>query len=415
MLNRQPGMKPGSAGLRLLGAALGLFGGACASWANGAHTGHQFSVSENGAATISIPIQVPRGIGGMEPQLALNYSSGAGNGLLGIGWTLAGPSAITRCPKTIDPDGVRGAVKFANADRFCLDGQRLIAQSAHIDATYGSPGMAYKTQRDSFSRITAEGTYSGQTGVPASFKVETKAGLVLYFGLSDNSRVLTNMVDGTTNTVNRWMLQRIEDRMQPASSVEFVYCRGEVATNLSCNTGTYTGSQVLRYIQYTNRGSVLGTNAVVFSYEARPDRQLQYHYGSSSVQTQRMTGIATHLGFVAGTADAAPASLGTCVKAYELTYDPMTNTSGQWIRATNHSRLLRVQEVKGDVTSPRPTASVVRPVTDALPPLDFVYAEDAVYGKTLIQTSGSTATPVTPPRLDCGGYMSTWRRYEMCP
>jgi Salmonella virulence plasmid 65kDa B protein len=415
MFKLRTGAMPAAKRASALLVACGSCFGASAAWANGAHTGHQFSVTESGAATISIPIQVPRGVGGIEPQLSLNYSSGAGNGLLGIGWTLAGPSAITRCPKTIDPDGVRGAVKFANADRFCLDGQRLIAQSAHTDATYGSSGMTYKTQRDSFSRITAVGNYGGQTGVPASFQVETKAGLILHFGLSDNSRVLTNMVDGTLNTVNRWMLQRIEDRMPTASSVEFVYCRGEVAINLSCSTGTYTGSQVLRYIQYTNRGSTLGTNAVVFSYEARPDRQLQYHYGSSSVQTQRMTGIATHLGFVAGGADAAPASLGTRVKAYELTYDPMTNASGQWIRATNHSRLLRVQEVRGDITSPRPAPSVARPVTEALPPLDFAYAEDAVYGKTLIQTSGSSATPVSPPKLDCGGHMSTWRRNEICP
>jgi hypothetical protein len=418
MLNSQPGTTPGYVHLRLLVVTLGLFGVASASSANGAHTGHQFSVSESGAATISIPVQVPRGIGGMEPQLSLNYSSGAGNGLLGIGWTLAGPSAITRCPKTIDPDNERGAVKFLNTDRFCLDGQRLIAQSAHTDTTYGSNGMTYKTQRDSFARVTAIGQYGSELGVPASFKVETKAGLVLEFGLSDNSRVLTNMVDGTTNTVNRWMLQRISDRMAPASYVEFVYCRGEVASDLSCNTSSYTGSQILRYVQYTNRGSTNGTNAVVFSYEARPDRQLQFHYGSSSVQTQRLASIATHIGFTAPSAalpDLAPASLGTPVKVYELTYDPMTNGSGQWIRATNNSRLMRVQEVLGSVTSPRPAPASARPATEALPPLDFVLAEDAVYGKTLIQTSGSTATPVAPPTLNCGGHTPVWRRNQLCP
>jgi hypothetical protein len=402
-------------------AVLAIAGGIAApttASANGVHTGHQFSVTETGAATLTVPIQVPRGIGGLEPQLSLNYSTTAGNGLLGIGWTLAGPSAITRCPKTMDPDGVRGDVRFTITDRFCLDGQRLIAQSAHTDFTYGSSGMTYKTQRDSFARVTAEGSYAGQSGVPASFKVETKAGLVLYYGLSDNSRALTNMVDGSLNTVSRWMLQRIEDRMQAPSSMEFVYCRGEVTAAQGCSTTTYTGSQVLRYIQYTNRGSTPGRNAVVFSYETRPDRQLQFHYGSSSVQTQRLVGISTRLGFVAppaGTPDAAPTDMGTQVKLYELTYDPLVNTAGEWVRATNYSRLLRLQEVRGDVTSPKPAPALPRPATEALPPLDFVYAEDGVYGKTLIQTASSTAVTVPPPRLDCGGTVRTVRSSHLCP
>lgn len=94
--------------------------------ANGIYTAHHFAVANSGVATITVPIQVPRGIGGMEPQLALNYASDAGNGLLGQGWNLSGTSAITRCPRTELHDGVRGAVTFGANDRFCLDGQRLV-------------------------------------------------------------------------------------------------------------------------------------------------------------------------------------------------------------------------------------------------------------------------------------------------
>jgi hypothetical protein len=387
-----------------------------AAVANGTHTGHQFSVTETGGATISIPIQVPRGIGGMEPQLSLNYSSGAGNGLLGIGWTLAGPSAITRCPKTAVHDaGVRGAVSFSTSDRFCLDGQRLISVNPTTDATYGAAGTEYRTERDSFSRILAVGNTGGSSGYPASFKVLTKAGLILEFGLSDNSRAMTVMTGGAANVVNRWLLQRISDRMVTPSFVEFVYCGGEVTATFGCTASAYAGSKVLRYIQYTNRGTTLnGTTAVVFSYEARPDRQLQFHAGASQVQTQRLAYIGTHLGFVASTAaDQPPTSLGSRVKFYEFTYDPMTNASGQWTRVTNVSRLVRIQEVRGLASDTRPPPST-RSATDALPPLDFEYAADMVYGKGTSQNNAA-GTSASPPAPRCGGYVGVLRINQLCP
>lgn len=40
----------------------------------------QFSVSASGAATYSIPTQVPPGIAGLEPKLAINYGSQSGSG-----------------------------------------------------------------------------------------------------------------------------------------------------------------------------------------------------------------------------------------------------------------------------------------------------------------------------------------------
>ena len=84
-----------------------------------------FSVSPQGAASYEVPIRVAPGIAGVEPKLSFTYNSQGGNGIMGIGWSLAGLSAIMRCPQTIAQDGVHGTVSFSGSDRFCLDGKRL--------------------------------------------------------------------------------------------------------------------------------------------------------------------------------------------------------------------------------------------------------------------------------------------------
>ena len=49
-----------------------------------------FAVSPMGGASYSIPIDVPAGIGGMEPRVSIDYNSQSGNGLCGFGCNIGG-------------------------------------------------------------------------------------------------------------------------------------------------------------------------------------------------------------------------------------------------------------------------------------------------------------------------------------
>lgn len=57
----------------------------------------QFRVDESGQMNYAIALAAAPGRGGITPQLGFSYSSQAGNGQLGVGWSISGLSAISRC------------------------------------------------------------------------------------------------------------------------------------------------------------------------------------------------------------------------------------------------------------------------------------------------------------------------------
>src|SRR5262249_45026573 len=85
-----------------------------------------FSVTGDGAASYEIPLWVPAGRAGIQPDLTLTYDSRGGDGMLGLGWSLRGLPVIARCNKTIATDGYSAPIQFDSSDPFCLDGQRLL-------------------------------------------------------------------------------------------------------------------------------------------------------------------------------------------------------------------------------------------------------------------------------------------------
>jgi hypothetical protein len=272
----------------------------------------QLSVNETGAATYTIPIPVPPGTSGIEPQLALTYSSQTGNGLLGMGWSISGLSAVTRCPRTLAQDGVRGSVNYDGNDRYCLEGQRLIA----ISGAYGADGAEYRTERDSFSKIVSYGTAGNG---PAWFKVWTKAGQVLEYGNTTDSRILAQ---GKTSA-RGWGINKSSDT------------KGNYLT-YSYTVDAPNGDYIPNRIDYTgNAGTGLAPNASVrFIYQVRSDAVPLYFAGSLIKSTQRMAKVQTYVG-----AD--------LVMEYRLAYASST--------ATGRSRLTSVTKCASDGSCLSPT------------------------------------------------------------
>jgi Salmonella virulence plasmid 65kDa B protein len=103
-------------------------------------TAGELGVSAEGSANYAVEIAVPPGTTGVQPKLSLRYDSQVGNGVLGVGFSLGGLSAISRCGKTLPIDGTITAVDYSSNDRFCLDGQRLVP----VSGSYGADGTEYR-------------------------------------------------------------------------------------------------------------------------------------------------------------------------------------------------------------------------------------------------------------------------------
>nr|VFK18896.1 MAG: virulence plasmid B protein [Candidatus Kentron sp. LPFa]VFK33459.1 MAG: virulence plasmid B protein [Candidatus Kentron sp. LPFa] len=128
------------------------------------------------------------------------YNSNAGNGLLGVGFSLSGLSVITRCGQTIAQDGRKGGVYYDARDRFCLDGQRLIA----ISGADGGDGTEYRSELDGYSKIISNGQ---QGSGPQWWRVQTKSGQVMDFGNTADSRIKAQ----GKSLARLWAVSRIED------------------------------------------------------------------------------------------------------------------------------------------------------------------------------------------------------------
>ncbi|MFK8054464.1 MAG: SpvB/TcaC N-terminal domain-containing protein, partial [Woeseiaceae bacterium] len=230
--------------------------------------------TSGGNASYSIPIAVPPGRNGMEPSLSLNYNSGSGNGLLGVGWSLGGMAAITRCSANWAQDGFSDGVEFDGQDRYCLNGQRLILKSG----SYGAAGSVYSTEIDSFVKVTA---YGQQGSGPSYWVVHDKNGMRHWYGSSTSSRV---EAQGKPDAL-KWALFYSIDRF----SNHVIYSYGE---------NNATGEHYPTKVTYTrhktqNAGS---DRTVHFVYEQRADAMTAYTHGSKQFTTKRLKRVYTQVG-----------------------------------------------------------------------------------------------------------------------
>ena len=186
--------------------------------------GGTVSVGTMGGLNYTIPIDLPQGINGMQPNVTINYNNQGGNGLLGWGWDLGAFSRITRTGQTLYHDGQLTGVDLTKNDRFLLDGQRLIV----VSGNYGAAGSEYRTENDCMSRICL--LIDPQASYHSYFKVWDRSGNILEY------RETLLSPDGSAEIM--WMLSKVTDRY--GNSIEYHYEKSDEMGECRLNNIEYT-------------------------------------------------------------------------------------------------------------------------------------------------------------------------------
>jgi RHS repeat-associated protein len=182
----------------------------------------KFSVNAaNGTCDLSLPLPFSKTRSGLDSGLALRYSSGAGNGAFGLGWSLSLPTIQRRTDKQLP----RYEDAF-ESDVFLFSGaEDLVPAYARDDDGHWARDVAadgparaerYRPRIEGLFARIEKITIQGETGF--WWKVTSRENVVTVFGRTAAARIAD---PADPNRIFRWLPEWIYD--DKGNCVEFVY------------------------------------------------------------------------------------------------------------------------------------------------------------------------------------------------
>ncbi len=273
--------------------------------------GEKFSPDlHTGTGNFTVPITLPPGRNGFQPQLNLVYSTGNGNSPFGLGWQLSIPNVTRRISKGV-PQYHDNSVYMNDWDTFILSGAEdlvpvglwkyddtIITASGSkklkkIDHLLTSedfaqaPVIEFRPRTEGlFARI-----YHHHYDNDDYWEVRSKDGLVSFYGSPGKSRYDNAVIADPANKsrVFAWNLIRTTDTF--GNRIDYIYEHDAVQTD-----GPHDWDQIylseIRYIDYgNNRNNPQFLVKIKFFYEERPDKFSTYCAGFEIRTVRRCTKI----------------------------------------------------------------------------------------------------------------------------
>ena len=305
-----------------------------------------------GTGNFSVPIAVPAGRLGVQPQLSLGYSTGSGNGPFGLGWQLSLPGVSRRTSRGIPryADAAGPGTGGLRADVFVLSGAEDLVP---VQGSY--PGrVRYRPRTEGlFARIEHVRDASGNY-----WEVRGKDGLLTRYGTPRPDGAGATWRDpavvadpGDPGRVFGWRITATQDALGNLIRYEYLPDQGQ-------EPGHQWDHPLIARISYADYGDRAMPSfliEVAFEYEPRPDPFSDYRSGfeirtSLRCHTARVT---TH----------AADGIARIAREYRFGYQQA---------AFNAASLLTQVEVVGIDDQDLPPGQ--DPATEHLPPLTFAYS-----------------------------------------
>src|SRR6266516_620017 len=325
----------------------GVLQGIGAKFVSGLHTG---------TGNFTVPIALPPGRNGFQPQLNRVYSTGNPNGYFGLGWSVSIPGVIRKTSQGV-PRYQDSASHFDARDTFIISGAEdlVVLQDSEEETHYRPRTEGLFAQIVHHHDADANDNY---------WEVCSKDGLVSVYGTpgmaGHDSAVTVNPSKNPSNTAQVFAWKMTETRDPFENLIQYRYARDQ---------GKHDGHEwdqprllQMCYADYTEQGQLQFLVWVTFEYEDRQDEFSEYRTGFEMRTTQRCKAIniETHADQVLK------------VRRYSLDYqyDPCNGVS-----------LLRQIEVAGYDDQ---NSSV-----QELPPLSFAYTQFAPQKQKFLSITGS--------------------------
>lgn len=252
--------------------------------------GEKFSPDlHTGSGNFTVPIDLPPGRNGFQPQLSLVYSTGQGNGPFGLGWKLNLPGITRQTHKGI-PRYLDGSVTPEDQDVFILSGAEDLVPVS-------SPAVTPTLYRPRTEGLFA--SIARHTDATNDFwEVRSKDGLMSRYGTAQqrggDRAVVADPAGALQSRIYAWRLASTVDPF--GNRIEYDYERD------AGQAGPHDWDQVylktIRYVDYEQDGDASFLVSVTFEYEDRTDAFSDYRSGFEIRTTRRCTSIsvATHAG-----------------------------------------------------------------------------------------------------------------------
>ncbi|NOQ25414.1 MAG: hypothetical protein GQ564_08625, partial [Bacteroidales bacterium] len=260
-----------------------------------------------GNANLSYPLNIPSGRQGMQPQLAISYNSGGGNGWLGMGWNLSVPS--------ISADTRWGVPRFDSSkesETYVLSGQQLSPVS------HRSEWEERSSEKQFFPRI--EGSYSeiirhGDKVNNYWWEVTDKNGIKYFYGGHPDEGVRWDaLLADEFGNISNWALVEIRDLND--NFVSYKYDIVVDTPNESAEEGVLPlpgRNLYISKITYTGHGDTQGKYSILFTRDrslggvTRKDYIINARYGFKQLTADLLRKIEIQYN-------------GTNIRSYKLEY-----------------------------------------------------------------------------------------------